>query len=234
METKSSGRIILTVAIIAVICAFVALIFISLTSRPAPADQAWTAAMTTGPEDASSHYIMYTDIMCPYCTVFSREAMNHWDEFQEYLNEHKILFEIRMTDMIYEGNDVAMSRSAGEASYCAAREDKFWDFYHGALAALWDDYQSKGIGVSKSSPAITNMPEDYWLKVGQKVGLGEDFENCVNNHETLEELDRNTRRASQVAAGLPSFQFNKFSTSGFSDTWDWTYVKRMLDAGLGK
>ena len=78
------------------------------------------------------------------------------------------------------------------------------------------------------------MPEDYWLKVGQKVGLGEDFENCVNNHETLEELDRNTRRASQVAAGLPSFQFNKFSTSGFSDTWDWTYVKRMLDAGLGK
>ena len=109
METKSSGRVIRTVAIVAVVCAFVALIFISLTSRPAPADQAWTAAMTTGPENASSHYIMYTDIMCPYCTVFSREAMNHWDEFQEYLNEHKILFEIRMTDMIYEGNDVAMS-----------------------------------------------------------------------------------------------------------------------------
>lgn len=231
---KASGRIVRTVAIIVVVCAFVALIFASLTSRPAPSDQSWIAAMTTGPEDANGHYIMYTDIMCPYCDVFSRETMNHWDEFQTYLAEHKILFEIRMTDMLYEGNGSEMSRDAGEAAYCAARESGFWDFYHGALSALWADYHSKGIGSSKSAPAITGMPDDYWLKIGQKVGLGEDFANCINNHEALEELDYNTRRASQVAAGLPSFQFNKFTTSGFSDTWDWTYVKMMLDAGLGK
>lgn len=234
METKTSSRVIRLIAIFAVVAVFVALIFINLTSRPDPADQAWNVAMTTGPEDARSHYIMYTDLMCPYCTVFSRETMGHWDEFQSYLDEHKILFEIRMTDMIYEGNDVEMSRSAGEASYCAARENQFWDFYHGALAALWEDYHSKGIGVSKSAPPITNMPEDYWLKVGKKAGLGDGFEACLGNHETLDELDRNTRRASQVSSGLPSFKFNKFSTSGFSDTWDWTYVKRMLDAGLGK
>ena len=234
VATKPSGRIIRTLAIIAVVCAFVALIFVSLTSRPAPADQAWTAAMTLGPEDASSHYIMYTDLMCPYCDVFSREAMNHWDEFEAYLAEHKILFEIRMTDMLYEGNGSEMSRVAGEAAYCAARADSFWNFYHGALSALWEDYHSKGIGSSKSAPAITDMPDDYWLKIGQKAGLGEDFASCVNNHETADELDNNTRRASQVAAGLPSFQFNKFTTSGFSDTWDWTYVKMMLDAGLGK
>lgn len=231
---KASGRIIRTVAIIAVVFAFIALVFISLTSRPAPADQAWTVAMTTGPEDASGHYIMYTDIMCPYCDVFSREIMNHWDEFQDYLAEHKILFEIRMTDMLYEGNGSETSRAAGEAAYCAARDNTFWVFYHGALSALWDDYHSKGIGSSKSAPAITDMPDDYWLKIGQKAGLGESFANCLNNHEALDDLDHNTRRASQVAAGLPSFQFNKFTTSGFSDTWDWTYVKMMLDAGLGK
>lgn len=234
METKNTSRIIRTCAIVAVIIAFFALIFISLTSQPDPADQAWTASMTTGPEEAKSHYIMYTDLMCPYCDVFSREIMDHWDEFQDYLAEHKILFEVRMTDMLYEGNGSEKSRDAGEAAYCAAQENKFWDFYHGALAALWDDYHSKGIGSSKTAPPITDMPDGYWLEIGQAAGLGEQFESCVKNHETAEELDYNTRRASQVAAGLPSFKFNKFTTSGFSDTWDWTYVKMMLDAGLGK
>lgn len=231
---KTSSRIARTVAVIVVVIVFIALIFASLTSRPTPSDQAWTVAMTTGPGDANSHYIMYTDIMCPYCDVFSREAMNHWDEFQAYLAEHKILFEIRMTDMLYEGTGSEMSRTAGEAAYCAAREDGFWDFYHGALSALWDDYHSKGIGSSKTAPSITNMPDDYWLKIGQKAGLGETFASCLSTHEALEDLDYNTRRASQVATGLPFFQFNKFTTSGFSDTWDWAYVKMMLDAGLGK
>lgn len=233
-ETKNSGRIIRTIAIVAVVCAFIGLIFASLISQPSPAGQAWTAAMTTGPEDAKSHYVMYTDLMCPYCDVFSREVMAHWDEFQAYLSEHNILFEIRMTDMLYEGSNVEKSREAGEASYCAARENKFWEFYHGALKALWDDYHSKGIGSSKTAPPIKDMPDDYWLKVGQQVGLGEQFANCLKNHESVDDLDYNTRRASQVAAGLPSFKFNKFTTSGFSDTWDWSYVKMMLDAGLGK
>lgn len=234
MENKNPGRIFRTVAIVIVIFVFVGLIFASLTSKPDPAGEAWTAAMTTGPDEAKSHYIMYTDLMCPYCDVFSRETMAHWDEFQEYLAEHKILFEIRMTDMLYEGNGSERSRDAGEAAYCAARENKFWEFYHGALSALWDDYHSKGIGSSKTAPPITNMPDDYWIKVGQKAGLGEQFESCVNNHETAEELDYNTRRAAQVSTGLPSFKFNKFATSGFSDTWDWNYVKMMLDAGLNK
>lgn len=232
--TKNPGRVIRTVAIIAVVCAFVALIFISLTSRPAPVEQAWTPAMTTGPDEAKGHYIMYTDIMCPYCDVFSRETLAHWDEFQSYLDEHKILFEVRITDLLYEGSNSEESRRSGEAAYCAARENKFWEFYHGALTALWNDYHSKGIGSSKSAPPITNMPDDYWLKIGQKAGLGAQFETCLKNHETRDELDNNTRRASQVAAGLPSFKFNKFTTSGFSDTWDWTYVKMMLDAGQGK
>lgn len=58
ITAKTPSRIIRTIAIIAVVFAFIALVFVSLTSRPAPADQSWAVAMTTGPEDASSHYIM--------------------------------------------------------------------------------------------------------------------------------------------------------------------------------
>ena len=237
LDQPTSSHPLRTVAIIAVICAFFGLIFAGLTAQPDPAGEAWNLAMTTGPDEAKSHYIMYTDLMCPYCDVFSRAVTEHWDEFQDYLAEHKILFEVRMTDLIYEGHDSAQSRVAGEASYCAARQGKFWDFYHAALTSLWDDYHSKGIGSSKTAPPITDMPDDYWVQIGREAGLDSDgsaFADCVANHEALDELDNNTRRASLVSNGLPSFKFNKFTTSGFSETWDWTYVQLMLDAGLSK
>lgn len=232
METKPSARGLVTIAIIAVVGLLLGAIFMSLTSSPDPAEETWSIATTTGPEDARLHYIMYTDLMCPYCDVFSREIMNHWDEFQSYLDEHKILFEVRVTDLLYTGGSSDYSRTAGEAAYCATRADHFWEFYHAALASLWSDYQSKGIGSSKTALPITNMPDDYWLKVGASAGLDEDFANCLKNHEAVDELDYNTRRASQVTTGLPSFKFHRFATSGFSDTWDWAYVKMMLDAGL--
>lgn len=221
-----------TIAIIVVIVLLFGLLIMGSSTRQSPRDQVWDKATTVGELDASNYYIMYTDLMCPYCDVFSRAVMEHWDEFTDYLATNKILFEIRLTDALYEGGGSQYSRDAAEGAYCAMREDKFWDFYHAALKALWDDYHSKGIGDSKTSPAIKNIPEDYWLKLGHSVGLGEQFDRCVTTHETVSEIENNTRRALQVADGMPSFKFNRFSTAGFDNSWGWDYVKMYLDAGL--
>lgn len=234
-KSTSAGKIVRTVAIIAVVACFVGLFIASLGSlNPSAADQVWNKEMTVGNLEAKNYYIMYTDLMCPYCDVFSREVMNHWDEFTQYLADNDILFEIRLTDALYEGVGSEHSRDAAEAAYCAKRENKFWDFYHSALAALWNDYHSKGIGVNKTAPKISNMADDYWLKIGHEAGLGESFDNCVQKHESVDEIEKNTARALQSTEGMPSFKFNNFITSGFSDTWDWSYVKRYLDAGLAQ
>lgn len=227
-------RTLRTVAIIAVVVAVFALIITSMSAKQSLSEQVWDQNTTIGSLDADNYYIMYTDLMCPYCDVFSRAVMEHWDEFQAYLDEHDILFEIRLTDALYEGSGIQYSRDAAEATYCAAREDKFWEFYHGALGALWDDYHSKGIGVSKTATPIKNLPDDYWLEVGHKAGLGDSFDNCVKNHETVAVIEDNTRRAMQTAEGMPSFKFNRFTTSGFDNSWGWDYVKMYLDAGLTK
>ena len=158
--------------------------------------------------------------------------MEHQDEFGQFLADNDILFEIRLTDMLYYGSGSGMSQDAAEAAYCAIREDKFWDYYHGALTALYDDYHSKGIGSSKTATPIKNMPDDYWLQVGLKAGLGESFEDCVNNHETANEVETITMKASQFAEGMPTFTFGNFKTSGFSDTWGWEEAKSFLEAGL--
>ena len=233
-KTTNVGRIIRTIAIIAVVVLLFVIIIANSSTRRAPGDEAWDEATTIGNHDAKNYYIMYTDLMCPYCDVFSRAVMEHWDEFQDYLAENDILFEIRLTDYLYAGSGSEYSRAAAEATYCATRENKFWEFYHGAIASLWEDYHSKGIGSSKTATPIRNMPDNYWLEIGHEAGLGEQFDQCVANHETVNELDRNTARALQVAQGMPYFQFNDFTMPGFDSSWGWDYVLRYLDAGLGK
>lgn len=232
--TKDKFRFAQVVAVAIIIALLFAAIIASLTSKPAAGDQVWNPEMTVGSADSPNLYVMYTDLMCPYCDVFSRVVMDHWDEFTAYLDEHHILFEVRLTDYLYEAVDSEYSRASAEGAYCAARDGKFWDYYHGAIRALWDDYQSKGIGDSKTSPAITNLPSDYWIKIGQKAGLGDSFVSCVKNHEASDELDAATAKALQVANGMPSFKFNRFTTAGFDSSWGWDYVKMYLDAGLGK
>lgn len=225
-------KILRTIGIVGVIVLLFSLIIMGATAKQSPADQAWNTTATVGSADAENFYVMYTDLLCPYCDVFSRTVMDNWDEFVAYLEEHKILFEVRLTDTLYEASGIQYSRDAAEATYCAMHEDKFWDYYHGALAALWKDYQSKGIGDSKTSPMIQDLPSNYWLEIGHKIGLGEQFDNCVNNHETVAEIENNTRRASQVAQGMPTFKFNRFVTAGFDSSWGWEYVKMFLNSGL--
>lgn len=232
MNEEKSGHPWRIIAIIVVVVAFVGLIVMGSSTRQSPADKAWDVSTTIGSENARNHYVMYTDLLCPYCDVFSRAVLDHWDEFKNYLEEHSILFEVRLTEALYLGSGSEMSRDAAEATYCAKREGKFWEFYHGALARLWTDYQSKGIGSSKTAAPITNMPKNYWLEIGHEAGLGETFDNCVSSRETAEEVYNDTRRALQVSEGMPTFKFNNFTTSGFGENWGWDYVKRYLDAGL--
>ena len=229
------GALLRPLALIAVVIIFIALIAIS-AGKSSTASDVWDERTVVGNLDAKNHYIMYTDIMCPYCDVFSREIKEHHEEFEsEYLEGKDIAFEVRMTDFLYEyGSANENSRNGAEAIYCATEEDKFWEYYYAALDALWKDYHSKGIGSSKTAPGITDMDRDYWEKVAKKVdGLGDSWKDCYENHKTLEKVEKNTVTAAKaVDGGVPYFKFNKFTTGGFDTNWGWDYVKQYLDAGL--
>ena len=118
---SAAGRIGRTIALIAVVVVFLGLIIASVGAKPSIADQVWNEAATVGNLDAKNYYIMYTDLFCPYCTPFSRAVMEHWDEFENYLAENDILFEVRLTDYIYLDYGSEYSRDSAEAAYCAIR-----------------------------------------------------------------------------------------------------------------
>lgn len=223
-------RVIALVAVFGLI--FAALIFSSV--KPANVEEnLWNEAMVLGdPATATRHYVVYTDLMCPYCNYYAKAVADHDAEFQAYLAEHHIAYEVRMTDMLYESSGVELSLPAGEAAYCAARSGKFWEFYHLAVNSLFEDYYVRGIGNSKTAPKISDIDESYWLAMGEELGLGESFANCFTNGETFQELRENTYRAATVANGLPYFVFNKYITGGFDSTWGWSEVETMLNAGL--
>lgn len=236
-EKSSKAGVLRTLVIVAIVAILIVLMAISSsTVQKSPAEQVWDEGTTLGNPDASRHYVMYTDLACPYCDVFSRLTIKNEAEFEQYLADNDILFELRLTRMIYDGTGAQMSADSAEAVYCALDEGKFWDYYHNAVQSLWDDYQSKGIAAYKGAPEITDMPADYWLQVGYEVGLGDNFTQCVNDHTTQDKVIENTQRASEVlaraGAGLPYFVFGNFTQSGFDNSWGWDMVQNYLNAGL--
>ena len=222
--------------IVVIIAIFVLIFFALITSSvksPDLANAVWNQAMLKGEtEHPARHYIVYTDLMCPYCNYYAKNIQDNPEAFAVFLSEHKIAYEVRMTDMLYESSGVTYSRPAAEGAYCAARVGRFWDYYAAAISALFEDYYQHGIGNSKTAPKIEDMTRDYWLKLGQELELGEAFETCYNNREAVSEIATNTAKAAQTAAGLPYFTFGSFSTGGFDPSWDWEITEQLLSAGL--
>ena len=232
---KEVQRAIRIIILVLVCGGFFALMIYNITNKPPISSEVWDEGTTIGnPETAVYHYVQYSDFACPYCDVFSRLAVQNEEDFNKFLDDNKILFEVRLTEIIHDSANSEMSRDSAIAAYCAKREGKFMDYYHAGVMKLYEDYHSKGIGDSKTAPRITNMPDDYWLEIGHKLGLGETFDSCVSNKETLDEVKANTEKANAKVSGLPYFQFEDFSTAGFDNNWDYSYVKQYLEAGLQK
>lgn len=214
-------------------------IFNSLNPQP-PDMTTWNSAMSKGdPDTAKHHFVMYTDIFCPYCDKFSDAVAANLDHFEQYyINENNILFEIRVTDMNYENGHSNNSRPAGIAAYCAANQGNFWDYYYALLKRLYEDYHSKGIGVDKTSPKIPDLEKKYFRSVAKTANLDyESFKSCLENEDTADELDKNTQRAyNYTNGGVPRFVFDKFTYDGFLGEWDtakdYEQVKILMDAGL--
>ena len=218
--------------IVAVIVVLIAAIVASMTAKPSNAEKVWDEAMTMGNPDAKNYYIVYSDIVCPYCVAFDNAIIENEAEFEQYLKDHDILFEIRLSDFLYEygeSNPIS-SRHSALGAYCAKNEGKFWDYYNLAITTVWNDYFKDNGKAAFAKMAKLGKP--YWIEMGKKVGLRDDFAQCVENETPLEEIKANAEKTSKLVSGLPSFKFNSYSPPGFSMDGTWEDVKAYFKAGL--
>ena len=220
------------IGVVAVIIVLFAAIIASMNNKPANSEMVWDEAMTIGNPEAKNYFIIYSDIVCPYCIAFENAIVEHEEEFQQYLEDNDVLLEIRLSDFLYEYGETnpINSKYSAVASYCARNEGKFWDYYNLAISTVWNDY-FKASGKA-ALPKMTKLDKNYWIDLGKKVGLGEEFATCVKNDEPLEEIQEKAAKTSKLVSGLPAFKLNSYSPPGFSLEGTWEDVKAYFDEGL--
>ena len=228
---KKALRII---GVVAVIVALVAAIVISMTSKPSNADTVWDKEMTMGNLEAKNYYIIYSDLACPYCIFFENPIVENEEDFKKYIEEKDILVEIRLSDFLYEYGEhqSPASRYGAVATYCARDEGRFWDYYNLAVHRMYEDY-FKDLGKG-GFDILDNEGMDLWINYGKSIGLGDTFESCVRNGDTLEEIKERALKTTKLVSGMPYFKFNSYTFSGFTPNGSYADVMNYMEAGLKK
>ena len=93
------------IGIIAVIIVLIAAIAASMSVSPSNSDKVWDKDMTVGNLDAKNYFIIYSDLVCPYCLAFENAIVEHEEDFQKYIEANDILIEVRLSDFLYEYGD---------------------------------------------------------------------------------------------------------------------------------
>ena len=226
---KKAGRV---AAIVAVVALIFAAIIASFNQKPSNAEKVWDFETTIGNRDAKNYFVIYSDIVCPYCVAFENAIVEHEEDFLKYIKENDVLVEVRLSDFLYEYGQVnpIASRESAEAIYCAKREGKFWDYYNHTIASVWNGYfKKKG---KSAFDELNKLGKDYWIGLGKDVGLSDSFAKCIENDETLEEVINVAAKTVKHIDGMPYFKFNNYVSSGFDLSWGWDYVMMYFDSGL--
>ena len=226
---QKAARILGIIAIVVVI--FAAMI-ISFNQKTPNSEKVWDKDTTMGNMEAENYFIIYSDIVCPYCVAFENAIVEHEEEFQDYIEKNDILVEVRLSDFLYEYGQTnpISSRYSAEAVYCAKKEDRFWDYYNHVIPTVWNNYFK--ISGKNAFAELNAKNKDFWIAIGKEVGFGDDFEKCVKNDEVLPEVMEIAKKTVDVIDGMPYFKFNKYIFSGFSLDQGWDHVKMHLETGL--
>ena len=84
---KKAARIIGIVALVIVIFAA---IIASINNKPSNSDKVWDARTTIGNPEAKNYFILYSDLVCPYCIAFENAIVENEEEFRQYIKDNDI------------------------------------------------------------------------------------------------------------------------------------------------
>ncbi len=231
---KYSITEVVRIGLIVVVVGLVVALFVYDAALPTDSEttvyEPWNSGMLIGSADAPNHLIEYTDYFCSFCSQF-HDAIT--DEFTKtYIDTGKLSYETRVVDLL---SGVSVNTPMGnEAAYCAAEQDKYWEYSDELMERINTDYFSKGIGVKNvANPAkIPTLGADYFTEPASVVGLDvEQFSACLSANKYADEIETNSQRAVQLGvSGLPYIMANDYTASGFSGG-GYDELKLILKAG---
>ena len=233
MKNLDFGKIIRWGLILFMFGSIAAVFIWNMTATPEKdySSSAWNLNMAMGDPKAENHFIEYADSMCPYCANFTLALDNDMDKFKEdYINNGKVYFEVRIADIVSAHN--VNSHRGNTATYCAAEQKKFWEFYPALQNYLNDTFYKKGIGNEKSAKEMPKIEDKTYIEIAKKVGVDtKEFTSCLDSEKIEKDLERASKKAVNLITGAPYFAFGKYKSSGFPQSGDYATIQQMFRAG---
>lgn len=144
----------------------------------------------------------FSDFQCPYCRLFADEEEQAI--IDNYVNTGKVYFTYTPFSFL-DGNAIdGESKSAAQAAYCAADQNKFWE-YHDVLFA------------NQNSENAGDFADKRLIAFAEKLGLDMGaFRSCYNGNTYRQQvLDDLTRGRSLGVSATPTFFINGTKVQGY-------------------
>ena len=157
-------------------------------------------AAALGVTEAPITIVEFGDYQCPYCAKFNNETKS--DLVDKYVDTGMAKFVFR--DLVL--NDLPqdkLSTLAAEASYCAAEQNKYWDFHD----EVYQNSKGENTGwISKE--ALIEFAKNV------KVTDIEQFSSCLDSHKYGQIVLKNDRFAKDLGlVSTPTFLILQQNTS---------------------
>lgn len=217
-KRKRQKRLIMMLAGVLVVAVAGVTVFAILTSQderttpvasPMALDQIPRSGMTIGAADAPVTVIEYADFQCPYCANFALQMEP--ELIEKYVATGKVRFEFQPLPIIsvdMKGKQItdpgAESVLAAEAGYCAADQNRFWEFY----SLLFSKHTGEEVG---------DFTLDKLIGYAQEGGLDVSaFTSCMTNRTHLQDVVNSYERGKAAGVtGTPSFIVNGTRVLGY-------------------
>ncbi len=157
-------------------------------------------AKALGDTKAPITIVEFGDYQCPFCASFNNQTKNNLTA--NYINKGIAKFVFK--DLVI--NDLPkdkLSTLAAEASYCAAEQNKYWQYHD----EIYRNYKGENTGwISKES----------LIGFAKKVGVNniEQFSSCLDSHKYNQVVMKNDLFGKGIGLGTtPTFFFLKQNTT---------------------
>lgn len=180
------------------------------------------ASMTKGDAHAPVKMVEYADFLCPYCSKFAYNVMPSIE--RDYINTGKVRLEFRPVAVIAPD-----SQRAAEGAYCAAEQNKFWDYYQTAYDTTWSKYYAKGAKPEQVPSFHLSAIEGIAESAGLDVHA---FSICVNDGRYTDTVKQATDAFQKNSwHGTPTFFINNEQYIGYVS---YDVAKPVIDSFIKK
>lgn len=161
--------------------------------------------LSQGSETAPVKIVEYADVLCPYCAKANLDTIPKIKA--AYIDTNKAHYEVRLVALIAPD-----SQRAAEGAYCAAEQNKFWDYLNTAYQQTWNDYYSKG----KTPEAIPLFQQGRIDEFARGLSLDMlKWNDCMQSGKYISVINANQTTMSQIKAyGTPHFIINGQNYNG--------------------